>query len=153
MIIVSPQLTDNEVKFIPRDGLEFKAVLTDEVTGVEYTEYVDFTADGYYTVCSFNTEFIDDRKYRLVIYSSQTYTEYKNRVLEDNGTFEFNADAQEVADTVQDSEEKVIYTDIVFASTQEVDEYTLDNEEFDYSASPNFVIEDSEEPKRKFTII
>jgi hypothetical protein len=123
MIIVSETTGINEIKFIPREGIVFNAILTDEVTGEEVTEALTFTTDGYYTVCSLNTDLVDQRRYNLKIYSSG-----------------------------EGSPLELLYNDILFCSTQDNADYSIANGEFDYSAAPQ-EYDEGDDTKREFIII
>ena len=123
MIIVSETTEVNEIRFIPREGIVFNAVLTDEVTNEEVTELLTFTTDGYYTVCSLNTDLIDQRRYNLKIYSSGVGAPLE-----------------------------LLYNDILFCSTQDNSNYSISNGEFDYSAAP-VEYEEDDTTKREFIII
>tara|TARA_R110002049_G_scaffold3638_2_gene26848 strand:+ start:702 stop:1043 length:342 start_codon:yes stop_codon:yes gene_type:complete len=103
MIIVKNISEGNEIKFIPRDGKINKVVLTDEVTGEVTEEALSFTEEGYYSVCTIQTDLVDHRKYNL-------------KVVGDDG--------------------EVLYNDLVFCSTQENEEYSINNEEVDFTAAP-----------------
>jgi hypothetical protein len=80
MIIVSNTIEGNEIKFIPRDGVENKVVLTDEVTGEVKEETLSFHRDGYYSVCTINTVLVDNRKYRMQVLTSTGEVLYNDLV-------------------------------------------------------------------------
>ena len=80
MIIVHNITEGNEIRFIPREGYATTAVLTDQVTGESIEEIVDFTRDGYYSLCTINASLVDQRRYNLKIYSYSVMSSYVTRI-------------------------------------------------------------------------
>jgi len=54
---------------------------------------------------------------------------------------------------IYDSNEKVLYTDLVLCTSQELQDYSMSDGEFNYSASPNVVNDGDTSSKTKFIII
>lgn len=123
MIIVSELTNGNEIRFIPRKSDQLSFVLIDETTGSEFNDALSFTRDGYYVVCTLNNELVDNRRYIIKIY---------------------NTDSLGVVE--------LVYNDIIFCSTQDIKDYSINNNEFDYSDAP-LDYDNNDSSKTKYTII
>ena len=132
MIIVHNITEGNEIRFIPREGYATTAVLTDQVTGESIEETVDFTRDGYYSLCTINASLVDQRRYNLKIYSYSVMSSYVTRIESENGEL----DSKECAlDFIKEnSDTEVLYNGIVFCSTQDNADYSISNGEFNYDS-------------------
>ena len=134
MIIVHNITEGNEIRFIPREGYATTAVLTDQVTGESIEEIIDFTREGYYSVCTINASLVNQRKYNLKVYSYLVMSSYVTRIENESGELD-SRDC--VLDFIKEnSDTEVIYNGIVFCSTQENTDYSISNGEFIDSA-PN----------------
>ena len=95
-MIILEQLSNNEVKYISRQGTP-QVVLRDEQTKEVISSNPSFSSDGYYTVFTIEQNLLDNRRYQL---------------------------------TIKDSNEEILYRDNLFVTTQEIEFYTTDKEEY-----------------------
>lgn len=79
-MIILDQLTNNEVKYISRQGTPYEVILRDEQTkGVSLTN-PSFAKDGYYTVFTLEETLIDNRSYQLTITDSNENVLYRDKI-------------------------------------------------------------------------
>lgn len=134
MIIVSNTTGDNTVSFIPREGFANKIVITDEVTGESFEEIVSIIKEGYLSVCSISTQLIDQRRYSFKVYGNEVFSEYRDRVTEDEAVTEINNCILEFTETFSNNE--VLYNDILFCNTQDKADYSISNGELNDDSAP-----------------
>ena len=112
-MIILEQLSNNEVKYISRQGTPNEVVLRDEQTKEVSLSNPSFSLEGYYTVFTLEDTLVDNRRYQL---------------------------------TILDSNQNVLYRDNLFVTTQEIEFYTTDKNEYT-------IIDDTPSTNSKYKII
>lgn len=79
-MIILDQLTNNEVKYISRQGTPYEVSLRDEQTKEVSLTNPSFTKDGYYTVFTLTETLIENRSYQLTILDSNENVLYRDKV-------------------------------------------------------------------------
>lgn len=79
-MIILDQLTNNEVKYISRQGNPNEVILRDEQTKEVSLSNPSFSTDGYYTVFTLEEELRDNRKYQLTIVDSNENILYRDNL-------------------------------------------------------------------------
>ena len=112
-MIILDQLTNNLVKFIPRQGVPFEVIIRDEQTKEVTSHLSSFAPWDYYQFFYLDKTLIDNRKYQM---------------------------------TILDSNKNVLYRDNLFVTTQEIEIYSTDKDEYT-------IIDDTPSTNSKYKII
>lgn len=79
-MIILDKLTNNEVRYISRQGTPYEVVLRDEQTKEVSLTNPSFTREGYYTVFTHNEQLIENRSYQLTIKDSNENVLYRDKI-------------------------------------------------------------------------
>ena len=79
-MIILEQLSNNEVRYISRQGTPNEVVLRDEQTSEIVSSNPSFSNDGYYTVFTLEDTLIESRSYQLTILDSNEEVLYRDKI-------------------------------------------------------------------------
>ena len=101
-MIILEQLTNNEVKYISRQGTPYEVITRDEQTDSVSSSNPSFTNDGYYTVFTLADELKESRSYQLTILDSNENVLYRDKIFVTTQEEEFytvHKDQYDIIDT------------------------------------------------------
>jgi len=132
MIILKPIATAQTLKFIGRLDNADSIVLRDEQDNTEVTLNADFDLSTYYLTADIIFDLEEDRFYNLTVYRSLV-SDYEERVEADNGTIE----SLECLSDFNTENREIVYKDKIFCTSQEVDNYSINNGDYTQHSSNN----------------
>lgn len=108
-MIILDQLTNNEVKYISRQGTPYEVVLRDEQTKEVSLSNPSFYQEGYYTAFTLEEQLKENRTYQLTIQDSNENVLYRDKIFVTTQEEEFysvHKDEYKIIDTPSPSNSK-----------------------------------------------
>ena len=132
-MIILKSLTSNEIKFIAREGSPYVIVLRDEQTKEETLYSPTFITEDYYTICEITHNFLENRAYSIVVLETGV-SRYITRVETDLGFIE---SIECVEDILSEEPELALYRGLMFCTTQDNEDYTMNEGKYDVPEEDN----------------
>jgi hypothetical protein len=144
MIVLKAVGTSQEIKFIPtRLGIPNELFLKNETTNVQTNQYIDCTTESFYSKFSEIVALEEGHFYSLTINENSDKTSIDNfasRVVADSGVYEAESCLYTFLSAYEHTN-KLIYRDKVFVTNQDVDTYSINNDEY-INRSENIILYD-----------
>lgn len=133
MIVLNQSALAQVIKFIPtRAGTANQLILTDEVTEVAQSFYIDCTEESFYQKFSEIVTLEEGRFYDLIIQENQIKTSidaFASRVVAGSGTYEAESCLYTFLEGF-DANTTLILRDKVFCTNQDIDTYSINNSQY-----------------------
>jgi hypothetical protein len=144
MIVLKEIGTSQEIKFIPtRSGVPNELLLKNETTNVQTNQYIDCTTESFYSKFSEIVTLEEGHFYSLTINENSHKTKIDNfalRVVADSGVYEAESCLYTFLELFEHTT-ILIYRDKVFVTNQDVDTYSINNNEY-INRSENIILYD-----------
>ena len=144
MIVLKAVGTSQEIKFIPtRLGIPNELFLKNETTNVQTNQYIDCTTESFYSKFSEIVALEEGHFYSLIINENSdktTIDNFASRVVADSGVYEAESCLYTFLSAYEHTN-KLIYRDKVFVTNQDVDTYSINNDEY-INRSENIILYD-----------
>jgi hypothetical protein len=144
MIVLKAVGTSQEIKFIPtRLGIPNELFLKNETTNVQTNQYIDCTTESFYSKFSEIVALEEGHFYSLTINENSdktTIDNFASRVVADSGVYETESCLYTFLSAYEHTN-KLIYRDKVFVTNQDVDTYSINNDEY-INRSENIILYD-----------
>ena len=144
MIVLKEIGTSQEIKFIPtRDGVPNELFLKNETTNVQTNQYIDCTIESFYSKFSEIVTLEEGHFYSLTINENSdktTIDNFNTRIVADSGVYESESCLYTFLELFEHTT-KLIYRDKVFVTNQDVNTYSINNNEY-INRSENIILYD-----------
>jgi hypothetical protein len=138
MILLKQVATAQEIKFIPtRSGRPNELLLRNETTNVQSQYYIDCTSESFYSKFSEVLDLKEGHFYTLTINENSDKTNIDNfasRVVADGGTYEGESCLYTFYSLFAHTT-TLIHLDKVFVTNQEIDNYSINKNEYVQNSS------------------
>jgi hypothetical protein len=144
MIVLKEIGTSQEIKFIPtRSGVPNELLLKNETTDVQTNQYIDCTDESFYSKFSEIVALEEGHFYSLTINENSDKTTIDNfsaRVVADSGVYEAESCLYTFLELFEHTT-KLIYRDKVFVTNQDINTFSINNNEY-INRSENIILYD-----------